>query len=298
MKKIFLISMIVLSSILLFWNSFWGEVEDVLSNVAENRVGNNISSTNVKEFLKDIGLNIMRPIIIVIWLLIAFIGFYKLAFSDKEDERKTAINYILWWTIWVIIMVSAWFLVDQLVWDSWSSWILWLQNDDDPLNIADKLYDNIVKKFFVLAMYFVVWILFVILVINLIKFLSSWDKENMNKHTKTIVIWNSIWIVIIIFAKNIVKMFHSKMTNGNANTNVILAEKDNALLWLSTFLNYLLWFIAFIITIFIIYQSFLLLMKPDDEWTYKSLKKYFLYAILWVFLIWGVYIIANFFIIN
>jgi len=28
--------------------------------------------------------------------MIAFIGFYKLAFSDKEDERKVGTKYALW----------------------------------------------------------------------------------------------------------------------------------------------------------------------------------------------------------
>ena len=302
MKKILLAMIMLILSVVNFWFPFIsdaGNVKWVLSDVAENRAGDKIEASSVKDFMESIAWGIMMPIIIVIWLMMAFIGFYKLAFSDKEDERKVGEKYALWWTIWVVIMTSAWFLVSALVWDSWSFWILWSQQIKDPATIAADLYGTIIKKFFILAMYFVIWILFIILVINLIKFISSWDKEDMKKHTKTIVIWNSIWIIFIMFAKNIVEMFYTKVQTWASSLwdqQAILETRDIS--WLSTVLNYFLWFIAFIITAFIIYQSFLLLMKPDDEATYKNLKKYFVYATLWVLLIWGVYIIANFFIIN
>ena len=301
MKKILLAMIVLILPVINFWFSFWvnSDVKSVLSNVAENRAGDKIKDSSVKGFMESIAWGIIIPIIIVIWLMIAFIGFYKLAFSDKEDERKVGTKYALWWTIWVVIMTSAWFLVSALVWNSWSSWILWSYASKDPTSIAAVLYWTIIKKFFVLAMYFAVWILFIMLVINLIRFISSWDKEDVKKHTKTIVIWNSIWIIFIMFAKNIVEMFYTKVQSWALSLwdqQAILESKDVS--WISTVLNYFLWFIAFILTAFIIYQSFLLLMKPDDESTYKNLKKYFLYAILWILLIWGVYIMANFFIIN
>ncbi len=300
MKKIVLYLLFIMLSIFTSWFSYGSDSpRDILDDVVENRAWSDFDSSSVWGFMKDVAWGIIMPIIIVIWLIIAFIWFYKIAFSDKEDDRKIGINYTLWWTIWVIVMTSAWFLVNSLVWDTWSMWILWSQQSKDPASIAAALYSDIIKNFFILAMYFVVWILFIILIINLIKFTSSWDKEDVKKHAKTIVVWNSIWIVFIMFAKNIVEMFYSQVQSWSTSLwdqEAILASRD--IWWLSTVLNYLLWFIAFILTAFIIYQSFLLLMKPDDESTYKNLKKYFLYAILWVLLIWGVYIIANFFIIN
>lgn len=303
MKKLIKFLLIFLSVLYIFWFAFsldaHKEVQKVLTTIAaDSEAGDKIPASNPAELIKSIGKNIMMPIIVVIWILLAFIAFYKIALSDKEDERKSWKNYLLWGTIWVIIMTTAWFLTWNLVWKNWSWGILWAWQDYDPLTIANNLYQNIIKKFFVLAMYFIIWILFVILLINLIKFLSSSDKEDIQKHTKTIIVWNSIWIIFILFAKNIVEMFYSNMKNSTSlwSQSPILENKD--LWWLATVLNYFLSFIAFIITVFIIYQSFLLLTKPDDEWTYKNLKKYFVYALLWVLLIWGVYIIANFFIVN
>lgn len=301
MKRIFLAMLFCILSFIGFWFSFWSssDVKWVLSEVADNYAWSSIDTTNVKWFMVGIAKDIIMPIVIVIWLILAFVDFYELAMSDKEDKRKSSRNYLLWWTIWVIIMVSTWFIVSNLVWYNWSSWIIWTNATKDPASIAAYLYGNIIKKFFVLAMSVIIWILFVVLVISLIKFISSWDKEDVKKHTKTIITWNSIWIFFILFAKNIVEMFYSKVGAGTQSfwdQSAILENRN--LWWLSTILNYLLWFLAFIITVFIIYKSLLILLKPDDETTYKNLKKHFLYATLGVLVIWGVYIIANFLIIK
>lgn len=271
----------------------------VISQIWEDKSWD-LSATSIKDFISNIATKAVMPIMIFVWLLIAFLGFYKLSFSDKEDDRKRWTNYVLWGTIGVVIMSSAWFLVHNLVWGSWWRWLLWVAWwQSDPAWIARALYKNVLKKFFVLAMYLVVWILFVVLLINLIRFLGSWDKEDVKKHSKTIVVRNSMWIILILFARNLIEMFYWKFGSWASSLWdgwAILQTKN--LSWIATVVNYVLWFLAFIITWFIIYQAFLLLTKPDDEATYKSLKRYFVYAILWVFLIWWVYIIANFFIVQ
>ena len=60
--------------------------------------------------------------------------------------------------------------------------------------------------------------------------------------------------------------------------NAILESKQ--LPWFYTILNYLLGFVAFAITVFIIYQAFQLLLKPEDDATYKNLRKYFVYSLI------------------
>ncbi len=272
--------------------------DGLLDEVSKDRTWE-IKKNNIKDFMISIWKDVLAPIVIIIWLLIAFIWFYSLMFSEKEDERKKWQNFFIWWTIWVVLIVSARFLVDTLFWDSWTSWILWIWSwDYNPIDIAEKLYRDIISKFFYMAMYLVIWILFIILVINLIKLISSPDKEDIKKNSKTIIVWNTIWIIIVLSAKNIIKTFYSKMAWSTSlwDQNPILESKS--LPWLYTILNYFLWFVAFAITIFIIYQAFQLLLKPNDEATYKNLKKYFVYSLVWILIIWWVYLIANFFIIK
>ena len=306
MKKIFLLASLFIWGLFSYNTNVlavdW-DVKSTLWEIADNRAWEigvwNERGQWIRDFIVNIWKKIILPIVVVIGLLIAFLWFYKLVFSDKEDERKKWTNFFVWWTIWVIIMVAARFITYSLVWNTWTMGIIWSNTNFDPATIAERFYNDVLHKFFILAMYLVVLVLFVILVINLIKFMSSPDKEDVSKNSKTIIVWNILWIIIIIFAKNIIEMFYRKV-NSWATTlwqQAPILESKN-IWWLYTVLNYFLGFVAFAVTVFIIYQAFLLLTKPDDEQTYKSLKKYFVYAILWIFLIWWVYIIANFFIIK
>ena len=277
------------------------EYLQTLDTVATNRAWDEIKSNSIKDLMFSIWNHIFIPIIVVLGLLLAFVGFYKLMFSDKEDERKKGLNFVIWWTVWIIMMVSASFIANSLFGEYGTSWIFGIAawQDYDPATVAAQIYDKIVSKFFYLAMYLVIGILFIILVVNLIKFMSNPDKEDVQKNAKTIMIWNTIWIILILFSKNIIETFYSKIqswTYSLGQQNAILESKS--LPWLYTILNYFLWFVAFAITVFIIYQAFQLLLKPEDDATYKNLKKYFVYSLVWVLIIGWVYLIANFFIIK
>ena len=250
----------------------------------------------IRDFIWWIWTKILAPIVFLIWLLIAFIGFYKLFFSDKEDERKKALNYVVYWVIWVILSIAWPFLANSLVWDAWTTGILWSKSLQ-WWNIAYKLYNQVIIKFFSLFIYLVILIVFVILVMNAIKLIATPDKEDTAKHAKTIVIWNSIWLIVMLLAKNIVELFYKKTSYSWMDTWGAILEKNN-FYWIYWLLNYLLAFLGFAITVLVIYQAFLLLTRPDDEATYKNLKKYFVYAILWLLIIGWVYLIANFFIIR
>ena len=298
MKKLLLALTIWITTLI---GVYANDYTHVLENIATNRAWDKIQANNTKDFLTSIWNNILKPLVIVLWLLFAFIGFYKIMFSDKEDERKKWLNYIIRWTIWIIIMVSANFIANVLFGEYGTSWIFGLSawQDYDPATVAANIYDQIVSKFFYLAMYLVIGILFIILVINLIKFMSNPDKEDVQKNAKTIMVWNTIWIILILFSKNIIETFYSKIqpwAYSLGQQNAILESKS--LPWLYTILNYFLWFVAFTITIFIIYQAFQLLLKPEDDATYKNLKKYFVYSLIGVLIIGWVYLIANFFIIK
>ena len=306
MKKILLMILLFISGLFNFYSFSFAiskDVKNVLWEVAKNRAWDIWVSTEswfwIRDFMVNIWRKVILPIVIVVWLLIAFLWFYKIMFSDKEDERKKWINFFVWWTIWVVLMVSAWYITNVLVGTTWTIWIIGSNTNFDPATMAERLYSQVIHKFFILVMYLVILILFIILVVNLIKFISKPDSEEVAKHSKTIIVWNAIWIILIIFSKNIVEMFYKQIWSWAWDLWQwwpILESKN--IWWLYTILNYTLWFIAFFIAVFIIYQAFLLLTKPDDENTYKNLKKYFVYALLWVLIIGWVYIITNFFIVK
>jgi len=252
MRKILLFLSIILSWLFIFSNNIVNasNYTKVLNTIGWNEwkaweisaTINDAGWASLKWLMINIAEKVIMPIVIVIWLLIAFLWFYKLAFSDKEDERKKWLNFAIWWTIWVVLMSSTYFIIDTLVWTSWISWVIWQNSNFDPATIANNLYVWILKKFFVLAMYFVVGILFIVLLINVIKLISTWDKEDMTKHSKTIIIWNTLWIIVVIFSQNIINMFYSKVSawaNSLWQQQAILENKN--IWWIYTILNYFLW---------------------------------------------------------
>jgi hypothetical protein len=77
----------------------------------------------------------------------------------------------------------------------------------------------------------------------------------------------------------------------------IFANKDTLNL-IYSFINYFLSFVAFVVVVIIIWQGYNLLFNPEDDNTYKSLKKNIVYIFLGMVFIVAGYLIVNFLIIK
>jgi len=258
-----------------------------------------MAAEKAKEFIANtIWKKIMIPIIITIWLLLAFINFYKLKFSQKEEDLHKSVNYFTWWSIWIIIMVSSVYILLQLV-NEWGKLTVntWTWE-------AFLLYEKIFYPFLKLFLRIVVWILFLILLIHTVRFLLS-TSEDVKKHSQTIIVWNIIWILLILGASNIVQLVYWKKDQlaKSLPSNLwdlwagIFANKDTLNL-IYNFINYFLSFVAFIVVVIIIRQAYNLLFNPEDDNTYKSLKKNIVYVFIGMILIVAGYLITNFVIIR
>ena len=309
MKKIFLLLSLIA---FLNFNFLFALQGDELKTVLEQTttsLWNKIAKTSVsgwspadrvKNFLVDtVWKRIMIPIIVTIWLLLWFIAFYKLKFSDKAEEQSKALNYIIWWTIWVIIMVSSSFITLKLV---SHEWILISKTWTEQ---AVNLYEQIIFPFLKLAMFIVVWILFVILLIHSFNFIIS-TSEDVKKHSQTIIIWNIIWILVILGATNLVELVYWTKTFEKFQIQPTtlwdiwegIFKKTWAISLIHTFINYFVSFVAFIVLVIIIYQAYLLLFEPENENNVKILKRNLVYIFLGMLFIVAWYLITNFVIIK
>ena len=257
----------------------------------------------VSALLINIWRNIWIPVVIVVGLLIGIIAIYRVMFTEDEAERKKALWFFTYGVIGILIMFSAMFMVEALVWKDGLSGIIWEETIKDITwgEIANNMYDTILKPFVSIFMYLMIWILFIILLLSVIKFFSTPDKEETLTGAKTIMIWNVFGILVILSASSLVKLVYGWPANSDANdlwsvsTAGALNTKDIS--WLHNIINYFIWFIALLITVFIIYQAYRLLMKPDDEETLNALKRNFVYVLLGLLLMGGVYIMVNFIIV-
>lgn len=249
-------------------------------------------------------------IFIVIWIAVAFIWAYEIMTSDKEESMKKWIRLVAFWVIWIIIMVSARFIANWLVWDN--GWIISEQlkeSESTPswIAFADNLYQNIMFPFIKLALYFVVGALFFVMVGKAISFLMATD-DSAKKKAWGIIIWCVVWILIVMWSKQIVEAVMWKQAK-------VLNESAQRISWwdewlweeilefgsiplIAQIINWVMWLTMFAIVVLIIIQWYKVFTKPDDPKTREGMKKAIIYILIWVLVIWAAYVISNFLVVN
>ena len=244
-------------------------------------------------------------IFITLWIAIAFVWWYKIMASNKEDSTKEWIRLVVFWVIGIIIMVSAKFIASTLVWDNgiiteeflrenwWPKWVL----------LASHLYAKVLYPFIKVLLYLVIWILFFMMLAKVINFVFATD-DSSKKKALWIILWSVVWILIIMWSKQIVEAVMWKQDDVlKTGANYISEQWNNILeFWnielISQIINWVMWLTMLVILILIIIQWYRMLTKPDDPKNVERLKKTLLYIIIWVLVIGASYVISNVLVVN
>ncbi len=248
-------------------------------------------------------------VFIVIGIAIAFIGGYKVLTSDSEDKMKDWIRLVIFGILWIIIMVSARFLAEWLVWNQGIIQRQFPGGEDTPnwVALAKDLYEKLMFPFIKVALYLVAWALFFMMAAKVITFVISTD-EAAKKKAWWIILWCVVWIFIILWSKQIVEAVmweQSKVLNEGAKwiewwTGGIWnrLEEFNSIQLISQIINWVMWLTMFVIVVLIIIQGYRMFAKPDDPKNRDRLKKTLLYVSIWVLVIWASYVISNVLVLN
>lgn len=254
-------------------------------------------------------------VFIAIWVAVALIWAYKIMVSDKEDSSKDWMKMVLFWILWVIIMVSAKFIANGLVWNngvisgnitdavgavSDTPGIVWL----NWIRLASQLYDKILYPFIKIALYLVVWVLFFITVAKVVTYVTSTD-DTTKKKAGWVIIRTVIWILIIMWAKQVVESIMWKQeTVTNPNNAKLLSDiwshitDFGSIPLIAQIINRVMWLTMLAILILIIIQAYSIFTKPDDSETRKKMGKTILYIVIWVLVIWAAYAISTVLVVN
>jgi len=333
MKKIVL--GFLLTCWLLLWitiaGRFQGVLEDTLSGGEGEFPGNNTlldyQETSligeewwvegIRDLLITIWVTILIPVFVFAGIIIAILWFYKLMISDSEDETSKARNYMIYWVIWVMIMISAWYITNLLVGadGSWSASSVfdfeWRDGLDGPA-LAAQIYEMIAYPLLKIFLNLAMGILFIIVMVNAFRMIFSPDDNITSKATSMLVYW-VIWVLAILLSKNIVELVY-----GNYEQVVVQLEPGTEwelgevglLFWglwwdgwvaiwagalerIRWVINRVLWLATFFVTIIIIYLWYMMLIKPNDEESTKKIKKYLIYMIIGIFIIWFSYLLSR-----
>lgn len=283
--------------------------DDILNEVIDPIKGNldldvtlweNNTAVEAQRFLMQKTMDILVPIFIWIWILMAMFGMYSVMFSGWEWDFSRWVKYIIYWIAWILIILSAEYITNVVV-----EWIFnsWQIDNFVWVDIAATLYEQIVYPFLKMLIYLVLWVLFVMLLVNVVKYIFSTEDEIHSKAV-TMIMWTFISMFVIIWSKQLVEAVYGsqeEVINQNAQTlwdiwEWIFASKEIPLLY--TIINWVLWITAFIILLLILFQTFKFLTNPSSEDQMQSIKKSLLYIFLWIVVIWAGYLIVNFLIIN
>ena len=157
--------------------------------------------------------------------------------------------------------------------------------------------------FIKVALYLVVWVLFIMMAIKVVNFVISTD-EAAKKKAWWIILWCAIWILIVMWSKQMVESImwtQEKVLNDNA-------EMINWMWWemlefgsvpiIAQVINRVMWLAMFVVLALIVIQAYRMFAKPDDPKNRERLKKTLLYVIIWVLVIWASYLISNVIVVN
>ena len=247
-------------------------------------------------------------IFIVVWIAVAFIGGYKIMTSDKEEAMKEWIRLIIFWIIWIIIMASARFLAEWLAWNSGiisDEFVsLGINNQPNWIKFISSLYNKLLYPFIKVALYFVIWILFFMMVGKVIWFATATD-DSAKKKAGWVIVWSVVGILIVIWAKQLVESVMGKQEEViNENATWINQQGPGSILnfgsipLVTQVINWVMWLTMFIILVLVIIQWYKMFTKPDDPKNRESLKKTLIYIIIWVLVIWAAYAISSVLVIN
>ena len=256
----------------------------------------NSNSSKATALVKKI-VDVFFSVMVVVWVLVAMIGFYQILTSSDESKIKTGVNTLLYGVLWILIMYSAKYLTSTIFWiyDWWTAKTL------NQFEIIQTIYQDMVYPFIKIAIYLSLWVLVILMMIRVFTYITAQD-ESTKKKSLWVIAWTTIGMLLISWAKQIVEAVYWKQQDvikGAGNLSwigtKIFDPADIPIVY--NVINWALWLTAFVLLVMIIIQTYKILTKPDDAATFTSLKKTIIYAIWWVLLIWAAYLLSNLFII-
>ncbi len=296
---------IILVCFLFFWSNIVFANENIrITNENTGRNPNNeylwemegneffYVGTTGEKWIKNLLLNIARDLRVIVFALVLLIGIIlviKLIFwENTEEEQKKLKMWILWASIWIMVMQIA-FSVYKILFDKDVWALLWR-----------SLSERIIEPFTDMLMLFASFIFIAMWIYAFYKIVTAgWDDDKVSKW-KTTIVQAIIWFIVIKFADIIVTNTFNPDCGwwwilSYYGTNICENITDNAKI-ITTLLNWVNSFLAIIIVLMIMYAGFLVLTSSGDSDKHDKAKKILLYVWIWLLILFTSYLILTFFI--
>lgn len=247
--------------------------------------------TQWEKWLKNLFLNIARDLRVIIFamvLIIWIIMVFKLMFWDNtEEESQKLKNGILWASVWIIVMQTA-----------FSAYKI-LFNQDINWELGKDFTKDLIEPFTDMLMLLASFAFISMWVYAFYKIVTANGDDGEISQWKMTLFNAVIGFIVIKFAETIVK------NTFNPNcwwwwifqyywTNICENITENAKI-ITTIINWFNTFVAIIIIIMVMYAWFLVLSSGWDSENTDKAKKIFFYIGIGLLILFMSYLILTFF---
>lgn len=209
--------------------------------------------------------------------------------GSDEDAKKWR-NTILWTTVGIVVMQSAFVAVDTLYNRNVSGFTAMLFADKIIYPFVHLL--EMIASFAFLAMAFYAFY----------KIVTSGGAEDAAKAGKRTIIYAIVGFLFMKIPGTFIKAIYGEARCDTPLIFSICRIKDpqlsGTLTIFTTLINYINGFLALVIVILILYAGFLVLTSAGDEERVKKAKSIVKYIVVGVLLLVTSYIIFNFFVMK
>ncbi len=234
--------------------------------------------------------NLFYAVATVFFLIISL----RLIFaSNTEEEIGNFKKWIIWITIGLIVMQIAYSFA-LVTFDQWVSARLWVSIIE---NIAYPLI-NLIKT--LASIFFIAMAIFAFY--RLVT--ANWNEEAI-KTWKMTIVYALIGFLIVKLAEEIVTAFYGEINCDNytiwfidiqGNNCINQSDISSGIYIITDILNWLNWFVAIIVLLFVIYAGVQIMLSGWDEEKIKKGKQSILYIAIGIWILIVNFLILTFFI--
>lgn len=289
----------------------WWGIRDFLQKITTGELG----AQGISDMIVNLIVNALIPILAIVGIVLAILWFIKLMTATEEAELKTGWNYLIWWVVGTLVMVTAAWIVITFVGATGDGWILqefviWKGASPSGAEVASAIYRKIAYPLIRVILNIIIGIFFLMAAGQAFKYLFSGNDEAQKK-ALAILLFTAVGIIIVILAKTLVEVTYGQYEEV-VTREALLVKPWGEDLWkvgdgvfenpqigmLRTVINRVLGLATFVVTIIIVYIGYLMLVQPNNDETAGKLQKAITRALAGILVIGIAYLIANFVIIR
>lgn len=240
-------------------------------------------------FMIRIAKDLKNIFFILVWLYLIVLVILIFFSANTEEQIWKFKKWIIWSTIWIIIMQTAYSFTKSL-YDKWvNQWV------------SFSFVTDIIYPFIHMLEYLASFIFLAIAIYAFFRLVTANWREDKIKLWKNSIIQAIIWFIVIKISWWIVSNIYGQLNCSNSSIITEACLKNPNIEWtlwvVVTVINWINWFIWILIIVMIIYSWLKIILSWWNEESVKKWKAMIKYIFIWLLLLVTSYLILTFFII-